>query len=118
MIVDKDNIILFIEPVNQVDKVPTNDQYTSFMEICLTLADENKKIGVVQDDGRFWKDVMTKGVHTCVCGYKSCPFDFEIYPGYYTNSLATHYLRDHRSEVPKVEIEKVERVMSLSYKDK
>ena len=57
------------------------------------------------------KRVISKGVHQCICGEKSGSKDYEILPGVYTNSLAPHYLRFHRSQVPEKELMKIKMLM-------
>ena len=86
--------LLQIEPRNKKSKFPVDDALTKKMEHLLELA----TIGM-----------RYKGWHTCVCGEKSGSWDL-IIKGYTTNSLAAHYLRWHRDEVPMSEINKLKDV--------
>ena len=114
MIVNLENVLLFIEPFDDKSIIPVDDVYTQFMAEKLNQAKENKSIGVVfNKNGYFEHDLMTKGHHTCVCGERNLPYDFEIVKGYYTNSLAEHYLKYHRSEVPINELKKLDKLMSI-----
>ena len=86
--------LLQIEPKNKKSELPVNDFLTKKMESLLESAIR----------GRGYK-----GRHKCVCGEKSGNYDLEV-RGYITNSLATHYLRWHRWEVPISEIEKLREI--------
>lgn len=113
MKIETDNVLLFIEPKQLKSNTPVDDDLTTFIEKILSIAmtDPNKS-GIVYQDGRYMKGLGTRGVHTCICNEHSDPCDYEIYDGYYTNSLATHYLRWHRDEVPMTEIDKVKTLMT------
>ena len=60
----------------------------------------------------FDEGTISKGSHECQCGAESLNYDYEIAPGYYTNSLAAHYLEFHRSEVPEKEFDKIDKMLS------
>jgi hypothetical protein len=105
-------ILLFIEPKNGKSVLPVNDAETLFMEKLLTDAtNDNLKSGVVMPNGIFVRGLSTKGLHQCVCGEYSHSRDYEIYDGIHTNSLATHYLRWHRGEIPETELDKIKFLM-------
>lgn len=107
MIFNKPNILLFIEPMKDRSIIPTDDELTFFMEDLLYKAmHDTSKQGIIEK-GKFSQGLGYMGYHTCVCGAVSQNFDLEIYPGYYTNSLAAHYLKWHREEVPQRELDKV-----------
>jgi len=89
-----DTSLLMIEPTDRLKEPAVNDAYTAKMEMLLKKATE----------GPFYK-----GFHICACGERSTNYD--LYIGKYTtNSLAVHYLRPHRSEVPASEIEKLRKL--------
>lgn len=48
-----------------------------------------------------------RGSHTCNCGERGGSCDLITPDGKITNSLLVHYVREHRSEVPLAEIEKL-----------
>lgn len=111
MIINSRNVLLFIEPQNDKSVEPVDDDMTLFMETLLNTAiNTSSKKGVVIN-GNFVKGLSTMGVHTCYCGECSHSCDYEIHTGYYTNSLATHYLRWHRKDVPEEELNKVRSLM-------
>ncbi len=113
MFVDKENVILFIEPNNCKSK-EVNDVYTRFMSSLIKEAEIKYKTGIVFENGEFVKNLACNGVHECVCGEESEDHDYKISKGCYTNSLADHYLRDHRSEVPVSELNKIDKLMELN----
>lgn len=114
MIVNKSNILLFIEPKNDKSAQPVDDELTLFIEKLLTIAiNSNQQSCVVRSDGFIIRGLATMGLHQCRCGEHSHNHDYEIYKDFYTNSLAAHYLRYHRSEVSTEELEKVKKLMSL-----
>lgn len=86
--------LLMIEPTSRLKEDAINDAYTAKMEMLLKKAKQ----------GPFYK-----GIHICACGAASTNCDFYVGP-YTTNSLAAHYLRYHRSEVPFCEIEKLRKL--------
>ncbi|AYV76130.1 MAG: hypothetical protein Terrestrivirus4_178 [Terrestrivirus sp.] len=113
MILNFDNVLLFIEPKNDKSVEPVDDELTLFVEKLLNdaIANKSKTMGVVMNDGSWYDGVSTKGWHVCRCKQTSSPHDYEIYKGFYTNSLAAHYLRFHRNDVPEVELNKVRLLM-------
>lgn len=89
-----DKYLLMIEPNDKVKELEVNDAYTAKMEMLIKKATEGPAY---------------KGFHVCACGERSTNYDLKI--GKYTaNSLAAHYLRYHRSEVPASEIEKLRKL--------
>ncbi len=101
MIIDKKNMVLFIHPTHPASPIPVNDKLTQAVDAALK---NPLATGCAFKSGAFCKDLSTLGVHTCTApgcsDVKSHSRDYEIAPGVYTNSLATHYLRFHRDEVP------------------
>lgn len=97
------NVLLFIEPKG-IPTDPIEDALTKFVQNGL---DHPISSGIITPGGTYIKGISSMSVHTCICGKQSESRDYEIYPGVYTHSLAAHYLRDHRSEVPLSEIDKL-----------
>lgn len=93
--------LLFIEPENKKTDFPVDDEYTAKMEGLLNGAKKGAYSGGIFDTDSGWR-----GWHTCVCGKHSDNKDYLI-DKYVTNSLAVHYLRWHRYEVPESEIKKL-----------
>jgi hypothetical protein len=115
MIVDNSKVLLFIEPRLRRSAEPVDDFMTLFLQKLLDAAAENPQArGHVTSDGQFIRGLSTMGRHHCVCKEKSDSCDYEILPGWYTNSLADHYLRWHRAEVPQEELDKITQMMTLS----
>ncbi len=83
--------LLQIEPLGQKSDLPVDDDLTAKMEGLL----ESATIGT-----------RWRGWHTCCCGEFSGTWDLLV-DGFITNSLAAHYLRHHRQEVPISEIDKL-----------
>lgn len=48
-----------------------------------------------------------RGFHTCACGITSDSQDWFTPLGRKTHSLLLHYVRDHRSEIPQAELDKL-----------
>ena len=94
MIILDDVHLLMIEP-QEPPHAPVDDVLTRDMQ---QLLDEVQNI---QTDTRF------RGWHTCVCGERSDNREWKLKNGIITNSLAVHYLRFHRPEVPVEEINKL-----------
>jgi hypothetical protein len=89
--------LLQIHPNGLCSKDPINDDLTVKMEILL----KNAR-----------KGTQYRGFHTCTgCGKMGGSCDLIVGP-YITNSLAVHYLRWHRNDVPLSEIEKLRRIGS------
>ena len=86
--------LLQIEPKNPRAKFPVDDVLTTKMEVLLIQAEK----------GTQWR-----GWHTCCCGKQSGSCDLLV-SNYITNSLAVHYLRWHRGEVPESEIQKLRNI--------
>jgi hypothetical protein len=88
------NMLLMIEPQSRLKEPAVNDAYTAKMEMLMEKATHGPPY---------------KGFHFCACGEHSTNYNFFI-GNYTTNSLAAHYLRYHRSEVPASEIEKLRKL--------
>lgn len=89
-----DRYLFQIEPTKDKSEEPIIDDLTEKMEYLLQIADEGDHY---------------RGFHICSCGEISGCCDL-IIGGYITNSLATHYLKWHRLEVPESEIEKLRNI--------
>lgn len=85
--------LLQIHPESPKTEFPVDDFLTRRMETLLYNAT---------------KGATYRGWHNCTgCGESSGSSDLIVEGGYITNSLAVHYLRWHRPEVPKSEIDKL-----------
>jgi hypothetical protein len=89
--------ILFIEPKGEILEKEVRDHVTR----------KFRKLLLKARDG-----IRYKGWHDCACGAKSVHYDLILPDGTVTNSLAMHYLRHHRSEVPASELIKIFRICS------
>lgn len=87
--------LLMIEPKSNKREAVVEDDYTRKMRRLMKLA---------QNSGPRYK-----GFHQCACGECSDSSDYFI-GRFMTNSLAVHYLRDHRSEVPESELKKIDSI--------
>lgn len=92
MIIADDNHVLFIEPTGERSVEPVEDDITHAMRKAFKKA-------------KAWGAWL--GVHRCTCGALSDSSDWLLPNGQLTNSLALHYLRYHRDEVPDSELAKV-----------
>jgi hypothetical protein len=92
MINTDDKHVLFIEPKGPSRFGCVDDVLTLGMEFLL----KNAKQGPAY-----------RGFHQCCCGEISGSCDLILPDGSTTNSLAAHYLRYHRDEVPRSELAKV-----------
>jgi len=63
------------------------------------------------------KEATFRGFHRCVCGATSGNSDLKV-DKYITNTLAPHYLRWHRDEVPISEIQKLKSIDIEQKEDK
>lgn len=87
-----ESYLMMIEPALDVEKITIDD---------LTLMAERVFRSA-------WPSKHTyRGFHRCVCGAKSDSKDWTLPSGRVTNSLLVHYVRDHRSECPASELEKL-----------
>ncbi|HEY4487077.1 MAG TPA: hypothetical protein VJB70_05130 [Candidatus Paceibacterota bacterium] len=99
------NGLLMIEPLGKTCETLVQDELTILMSAAL----RNARKG----------HLAYRGVHMCACGRWSDNKDHfvkiqeadETVIETKTNSLATHYLMHHRSEVPKEELDKVRRLV-------
>lgn len=87
-----DYYLLMIEPKNIAEE-PIEDELT------------RKTLAV-------WKNCTPsenayRGFHRCICGETSSNRDYYTPKGRITNNLIVHYIKYHRSEVPKEEIQKL-----------
>jgi hypothetical protein len=78
--------LLFIEPKRDATTVPVIDSTTRRMVAAFRLAK--------------FVDPYYCGVHQCVCGASSAPFNLRLPNGRKVNTLCIHYLAHHRDEVP------------------
>lgn len=91
MIILDDSAILMIEPKSKKSEMPVIDELTVKMKDVLRRAKKGRRF---------------KGVHRCICGKMSGSQELFV-GGKLTNSLAVHYLKWHRDDVPESELEKV-----------
>lgn len=108
MIENKKRALLFIEPKKPKEEIPVVDELTQKIEELFK--QEILPHGVFMN-GKFSRGLSTLGIHTCICGARSESRDYEISSGVFTNTLATHYLRWHRDEVPEEELKKVRKLL-------
>src|SRR4051812_29554569 len=102
MINTNPQFLLYIEPKN-VGEAEVNDELAQRVEAML----KKGKRGIMISPGNFNTELSTKGFHRCVCGACSAGQDVLLENGLVTNTLAAHYLRFHRSEVPQSELDKI-----------
>ena len=89
---DRQDMLLYIEPSENVSEVPVIDAATRKM----TAAFHRATPGIAY-----------RGYHTCRCGANSSNCDYTLADGTQTNSLCIHYLALHRHEVPASQVQKV-----------
>jgi hypothetical protein len=93
MIVTENTHILFIEPTGKKSE-PIKDSLTN-------------KVSNAMLSATFNPYRVYKGWHTCVCGEHSDNKEWVLPNGQIINSLAYHYIAEHRDEVPEFELEKI-----------
>lgn len=86
---------MMIEPLEPATTKPVEDRVTELAKCAISEMTEKGP----------WYRFM--GVHFCNCGTRSDNGDWSV-RGMQTNSLLLHYVRYHRDEVPKSELEKLE----------
>jgi len=84
--------LLYIEPVGPLAAVPIYDELFDAMRAAVNLGTPGPRY---------------RGVHTCVCDAQSANYDVQIHGGVWTNTLAPHYLAQHRDEIPPDELQRV-----------
>lgn len=85
---------MMIEPELSCSVVPTDDALSDGMKMLYDLSQSPQ-------------DRCYKGIHVCSCGQCSDNRDHFLPSGRITNSLAVHYMRHHREEVPESELQKL-----------
>jgi len=90
MIRTDDNHLLMIEPKSE--SVPIQDVWTRRAMRLLFMLKKGKQ----------WR-----GMHSCICGATSEPFDLITPQGRITNSLLAHYVECHRSDITHPELAKL-----------
>jgi len=109
MKIEAKNILLFIEPTSTEE--PIDDELTRKIEKTLDdPMEHNIIVGSVIKKGFavISKGMRTLGTHQCICGVRSESADYGIQIGggvMYTNSLAAHYVKFHRSSVSKRDLD-------------
>jgi hypothetical protein len=112
MIFSYSNSLLYIEPKLAPEAEIDDDLSRQMAAMLDTAMDDRNKCGSYNENTRsFTPRQHSLGIHICRCGAKSYSFDIDLGNGYYTNSLADHYLRFHRSEIPKHEMLKVHKCL-------
>jgi hypothetical protein len=89
--IDPDGLLM-IEPLGPRE-APIEDRYTELARAAWAERVEGLRF---------------RGAHCCACGAWSDNCAWRV-RGLLTNSLLVHYVREHRSEVPAAELEKLER---------
>lgn|SRR4030067_446725 len=102
--------LMQIEPRHGKSELPVEDEFTFIMEELLT----DGTNGVYQD-GKFILGDNWRGCHVCICGERSGCSDIKVGSGHITNSLAAHYLRWHREDVPQLEFYKIRNIHPMVY---
>lgn len=102
MIVTDDKHLLMIEPQNEATK-PIRDLLTSMTLFVVSNAKPSNH--------------AYKGIHRCVCGEISDNRDWILPNGMITNSLAYHYITQHRAEVPEEELDKLRKLYNQLRRD-
>ncbi len=94
--------------------INTNNKYFMMIEPKLAVIEQEVNDEITQQVEEIMKTVKeiawTKGLHFCNCGVHSGNAILEVTINgkqYETNSLALHYIKYHRSEVPQSEIDKI-----------
>jgi hypothetical protein len=111
-VIDQDDLMLFIEPINLPSDTPVVDELTKKMVVALYWS----KNGIIVK-GRIIPGGY-RGVHVCSCGAVSSNQDHLLLvqdPIRLTNSLASHYLAWHRDEIPESELKKVRLLKEPSF---
>jgi hypothetical protein len=105
--------ILYIEPKHAPSVAPVMDELTEKMMYAIRFP---FKTGMLSGS-RFIVNSAYRGWHecTCGCGAKSTNVDYVVsqspFPFHVvTNSLAPYYLMHHRDEIPKQELEIIEKM--------
>lgn len=89
--------VLYLRVSPEHSAEPVDDELTSGMATELAAAEKGPRF---------------RGVHRAACGATSSNCDYLLPCGVWTNSLATHYLRWHRAEIPESELAKVREALS------
>jgi len=106
MILESDSAVLYIEPSGAPSDEPVDDDITMRFQAVYersTCSDTEKRGHVGRRTGAFSAGVATKGSHVCTgagCTVRSSNTDRMLINGIATNTLALHYLRYHRTEIP------------------
>lgn len=109
MIIQGENVLLFIEPKKTKSQECLKDELTIKM---FNLLQKNiLNTGHLSSSGKFIKGLSTMGVHTCKCGAASSSVDYIIDDMIVTNFLCVHYLAYHRDEVPKDDIDIIHKLV-------
>jgi len=105
--------VLYIEPTGPPSDQPVEDDLTArFETIYARSRAGTPNVGVVMSNGEFFAGLATMGVHQCTgetCKVVSENADCLLDNGIATNSLALHYLRYHRSEIPQHDLDLIEK---------
>lgn len=122
MKVTDEKVLLFIEPTHERTEPIIDDTTLKIVhalrhpvkKCCLVDHDENGKV-------KIFYNIATEGYHDCICRAYSGDHDFGIKIGdkiFYTNSLASHYIACHRSEVSRRDLDLVDTLSLLENEDK
>jgi len=89
--------LMMIEPQTPIEE-PVIDKYTGYAALIFDELQARK-----ESRPRY------RGVHTCICGNRSDNVS-HVFNDMITNSLILHYVKYHRSAVPKEELDKLDRI--------
>jgi len=111
------NVLLFIQPEKKYEE-PVNDELTKKIEHAFeNFVEDYCNVGYIDkktNEAHIHHKEKTMGLHRCVCGKMSESGDYGLSIDgkiYYTNSLCVHYVRDHRTECPKEDLEIISKVV-------
>ena len=111
MKISKQNAMLYIHPAKEGSDEPIIDNLTK--KILWATRNQIGR-GVLFESGKFVLDLSTKGNHHCTGCNKKCPLskaqDILLPNKLVTNTLAVHYVAQHRNELTEEEIALVESI--------
>lgn len=111
MKISNPNALLYIHPAKEGADEPIIDNLTK--KILWAVRNQIAQ-GVLFENGKFVIDLSTKGHHHCTGCNKKCPMsraqDILLPNKIVTNTLAVHYVAQHRDELTKEELAQIESI--------
>jgi len=108
-VLDRDDLLLFVEPRTPAVKSPVVDELTRRVAYALSTSEGGILVKGRIIPGRY------RGTHTCECGARSSNQDYLTKTGLITNSLAPHYVAYHRNSLVSSEIAKANALPAAPY---